>query len=127
LARQHITSGAKWESIVGYSRAVRDGAFVAVSGTVGALPDGAVPDGGYAQAARAFEIAVAALDEAGASKHDVIRTRMYVTDIERWEEFGRAHAEVFGDVRPATTMVEVSRLIDPRMLIEVEVDAIIGG
>ena len=125
MERKLISSGSKWEPLVGYSRAVRVGANVYVSGTVGALPDGSVPEGVYAQARRALEIIAAALTEAGASMRDVVRTRMYVTDISHWEAVGRAHGEVFGSIRPAATMVEVSRLIDPGMLVEIEAEACI--
>lgn len=112
---------------MGYSRAVRVGNQVAVAGTTAAEPDGAVygGDDGYLQAKRCFEIIAAALAEAGASLADVVRVRMFVTDIGRWEEFARAHAECFREVRPASTMVEVNRLMLPEMLIEIEVDAVI--
>lgn len=128
MERTNIASGGPWEAIVGYSRAVRAGNVVAVAGTTAALPDGTIAGGddAFAQARQAFTTALAALHDAGGSPADVIRTRMFVTDIGRWEEFARAHAERFGDVRPAATMVEVRRLIDPRMLIEVELDAVIG-
>lgn len=129
MERQNIASGGPWETIVGYSRAVRIGALVAVAGTTAALPDGSVFGGSdaYAQAKRAFEVALIALEKAGGRPEDVIRTRMFVTDISRWEEFGRAHGEFFREVKPAATMVEVARLIDPRLLIEVELDAVVPG
>ncbi len=128
MSRQLISSGGKWEPIVGYSRAVRVGDLVFVAGTTAANPDGSVAEPGdaYGQALRCFEIIATALAEAGATMADVVRTRMYVTDISRWQEFGRAHAEFFRGVRPAATMVEVKALLDPAMLIEVEVEAVIG-
>lgn len=127
MSRQRVSSGAPWEPIVGCSRAVRTGNHVFVSGTTAAGPGGEVVGGddGYQQAKRCLEIIAAALAEAGAGLRHVVRTRMFVTDISRWEEFGRAHGEVFGEVRPATTMVEVSALISPGMLIEIEADAVI--
>jgi enamine deaminase RidA (YjgF/YER057c/UK114 family) len=126
MPRTNISSGAQWEPIVGYSRAVRIGNTVAVSGSVGVNVDGSVAAGdAYAQAKRALEIIIAALAEAGASAKDVIRTRTFVADISLWREVGRAHAEVFGDIRPATTMVQVSALIDPAYLLEIEADAVL--
>lgn len=123
---QRVFSGAKWEEAVGYCRALRHGAQIFVTGTAPVADDGGVfaPGDAYAQARRCFEIIDRALRELGASVRDVVRTRQFVTDISRWAEFGRAHREWVGDQRPCTTMVEVKSLIDPRMLIEVEVDAI---
>lgn len=126
--RLKISSGAPWEDRVAYSRAVRAGNLVCVSGTTAVGPDGEIVGHGdaYAQASRCFEIIGAALAEAGSSLADVVRTRMYVIDIERdWQGVGEAHREAFADVRPAATMVEVRRLIDPAILVEIEVDAVL--
>lgn len=128
MERQHVTSGTDWEDQVGYSRAVRAGHTIHVSGTVGIDSDGAVVGDGDAQAQTRQAIAnvAAALDEAGAGLADVVRTRLYLPDIDHWEAVGTAHAEAFGDVRPATTMVEVARLIDPEYLVEIEAVALVG-
>ena len=127
MDKKHISSGAAWESIVGYSRAVRTGNLVFVSGTTSLDSEGKVVAQGdaYGQARQALEIIAASLDLAGARLTDVVRTRMFVTDISLWEDFGRAHGEFFSKVKPAATMVEVRRLIHPDMLIEIEVDAVI--
>jgi isochorismate pyruvate lyase len=121
-------SGAPWESKVGYCRAIRAGDHIYVTGTAPIGDDGkaVAPGDGYAQARRCFAIIRKALEELGADLECVVRTRMFVTDISRWEEYGRAHQEAFKDHPPATTLVEVSSLIDPEMLIEVEADGVCG-
>lgn len=126
-SRQTISSGAPWENRVGYCRAVRVGSHIAVSGTAPVDEQGGVVGVGdaYAQARCCIAIIESALAEAGASLENVVRTRMFVTDIGQWEAIGKAHGEAFGSIRPATSMVEVRALIDPDMLVEIEADAII--
>jgi len=129
MGRENISTGGTWEPVIGYSRAVKTGGTIQVSGTTATGDDGEVVGGDDArlQTLQALKNIESALTMAGATMADVVRTRMFVTDITRWEEYGRAHGEVFGEIRPATTMVEVSALIDGAMLVEIEAEAVLAA
>ena len=126
MDRKNISTGSKWEPIIGYSRAVRVGGQIFVSGTTGSDANGKVAGDTYQQTKQALANIAAALAQAGATMENVVRTRIFMTDISQWELAGKAHGEVFGTIRPATAMVQVAKLIDPAMLVEIEADAVVA-
>ena len=123
--RRVVSTKTRWEPVIGYSRAVRAGDWIAVTGTIGLKPDGTCPPGADEQMRQALEIIISAIEALGGRRTDIVRTRMFVTDIGRWAEIGRVHAEMLGDVRPAATMVQVAALADPSAFLEVEADAVV--
>ncbi len=127
VGRKVVSTKTRWEPVIGYSRAVRAGDWIAVTGTIGLKPDGTCPPEAEEQMRQALEIIIAAVDKLGGKRTDILRTRIYVTDISRWQEIGRVHAEFFGDIRPATTMVQVAALADPAAVLEVEADALVAS
>jgi enamine deaminase RidA (YjgF/YER057c/UK114 family) len=126
FGRRTAGSGSKWEPVMGYSRAVRSGNIIAVTGTVGINSDGTYPPTMEGQTQRSLQIIKAALEALGGKLEQVIRTRIYVTDVDKWQEVAKVHGELFGEIRPATTIVQVAKLIDSEALIEIEVDAVVG-
>ncbi len=123
--RQVVSTATPWEPVIGYSRALRAGDWIAVTGTIGLRPDGTCPPSPEEQMRQALAIIIAAVEALGGTRTDIIRTRIFVTDIGQWREIGRIHAEILGDIRPATTMVQIAALADPAAVLEVEADAVI--